>query len=127
MRTSRTARRPDWTLEDSIKKEIRLIDMACPYEFNKDGIREEKIRKYKQLCYKLRERRDGYKVKGNIPLVIGCFGGEMKQLKKDIRGMFDDEKDLHRICREMQKTVLRKSETIMRKIISGLLTEGVFC
>ena len=41
MRTSCTARRPDLTLEDSRKKEIMLIDMACPYESNKDGKREE--------------------------------------------------------------------------------------
>ena len=39
---------------------------------NKDGKREEKIRKYLQLCYEVRERRDGYKVKV-IPLVIGCL------------------------------------------------------
>ena len=37
MRTSCTARRPDLTLEDSGKKEILFIDMACPNEFNKDG------------------------------------------------------------------------------------------
>ena len=42
MRTSCTARRPDLTLEDSRKKEIMLIDMACPYESNKDGKREDK-------------------------------------------------------------------------------------
>ena len=79
MRTSCTARRPDLTLEDSRKKEIMLIDMECPYESNKYGKREEKIRKYQQLCYELRERRDGYKVKV-IPAVIGCIGGGMKRL-----------------------------------------------
>jgi hypothetical protein len=121
MRTSCTARRPDLTLEDSRKKEIMLIDMACPYESNKDGKREEKIRKYQQLCYELRERRDGYKVKV-IPAVIGCLGGGMKRLKDDIRELFNNEKDLHWISREMQKTVLWESETIMRKILSGLLT-----
>ena len=57
MRTSCTARRPDLTLEDSEKKEITLIDMACPNEWNKNVKQEEKIRKYQQLCFELRERR----------------------------------------------------------------------
>jgi hypothetical protein len=57
-----------------------------------------------------------------IPAVIGCLGGGMKRLKDDIRELFNNEKDLHWISREMQKTVLWESETIMRKILSGLLT-----
>ena len=90
MRTSSTASRPDLTLEDSIDKEILLIDRACPKEFNKDRKREENIRKYEQLCYDLRERRDRYKDEG-LPVVIGCLGGGMKRLKEDIRESFDDE------------------------------------
>ena len=53
------------------QREIILIDMACPNESNKDGKREENIRKYQQLCFEMQEMRDGYKVKV-IPLVIGC-------------------------------------------------------
>jgi hypothetical protein len=93
--------------------------MACPYESNKDGKREDK--KYQQPCYELRERRDGYKVKG-IPAVICCLGRGMRRLKDDIRELFNNEKDLHWISREMQKTVLWESKTIVRKILSGLLT-----
>ena len=119
MRTSCTARRPDLTLEDREKREIILLDMACPNESNKIVKRDEKIRKYQQLCFELRERRKGYRVKV-IPLVIGCLGGGMKKLKNDIRELFNNDKDLDRISREMQKTVLWESETIMRKILSGL-------
>jgi hypothetical protein len=54
--------------------------------------------------------------------VIGCLGGGMKILKNDIRESFNNEKDLNRTSGEMQKTVLWESETIMRKILSGLLT-----
>ena len=106
MRTSCTARRPDLTLENRIEK-------------NKERKREEKMRKYQQLCYEMRERRNGYKVK-IIPLVIGCLGGGMKRLKDDVKELFKNEKDLQRICREMQRTVLWESETIIRKILSGL-------
>ena len=87
------------TLEERRKKEILLIDMACLNEFIKDGRREEKIRKFQQLCYGLRERRDGYKVK-IIPVVIGYLGGGMKRLIDDIRELFNDEKDLHGIIKE---------------------------
>ena len=120
MRTTCTARRPDLTLEDRIEKKIMIIDMACPNESNKEKKREEKMRKYQQLCYEIRERRDGYKVK-IIPVVIGCLGGGMKKMKDDVKELFKHEKDLQWICREMQKTVLWESETIMRKILSGLL------
>ena len=41
MRTSCTARRPDLTLKDSEKREIILLDMACPNESNKIVKRDE--------------------------------------------------------------------------------------
>ena len=53
-----------------------IIVMACTNESNKEKKREEKVKKYQQLCYEIRERRDGYKVK-IIPVVIGCLGGGM--------------------------------------------------
>ena len=72
MRKSCMARRPDLTLEDRIEKKIMIIDMAWPNELNKEKKQEEKVKKYQQLCYEIRERRDGYKVK-IIPVVIGCL------------------------------------------------------
>ena len=54
--------------------------MACPNEGNKERKRDEKIRKYQQLCYELRERRDRYTVMV-IPTIIGCLGGRVKLLK----------------------------------------------
>ena len=119
MRTNCTARRPDLTLEDNAKKKIFIVDMACPYESNKDAKRIEKIQKYQQLCFELRERRVGYKVKV-LPAVIGCLGGGTKQLRGDVSELFD-KKILKRVTNEMQKTVLWESETIMRKILSGLV------
>ncbi|XP_068739641.1 uncharacterized protein [Montipora capricornis] len=63
MRTNCIARRPDLILEDNVKKTLLFIDMACPNESNKEAKREEKIRKYQQLRFELRERREGYIVK----------------------------------------------------------------
>ena len=108
------------TLEDSEKKEITIIDMSCPKESNKDDKRGEKIRKYKQLSFELRERREDFIVKV-VPSVIGCLGGGLKRLKEDIKELFTDDKELECTCREMQKSVVWESETIMRKILSGLI------
>ena len=82
------ARRPDLTLEDTSKKMVLLIDMACPNEYNKIAKRDEKIGKYNRLCFELRERREGYTVKV-IPTINGCLGGGMKELKENIRQIFE--------------------------------------
>ena len=49
MRMDCIARRPDLTLEDTSKKTVLLIDMACPNEYNKIAKRDEKIAKYNGL------------------------------------------------------------------------------
>ena len=125
MRTECIARRPDLTLENTAKKTILLNDIACPNGSNKGAKREEKMRKYQQLCFELRERRKGYTVIV-IPMIIGCLGGEIKELKANVKRIFDyhNDKELELIAREMQKTVLWESESLMRKILSRLLTRG---
>ena len=47
--------------------------MARPNEKNKDEKREEEMRKYQQLCFELRERRQGYTV-NFVPVIIWCLG-----------------------------------------------------
>ena len=101
---------------------ILLVDMACPNEKNKDEKREDKMRKYQQLCFELRERRQGYTVKF-VPVIIGCLGGGIKQLENDVRRIFGYEKQITLTVREMQKIVLWESESIIRKVLSGLLND----
>ena len=63
-----------------------------------------------------------------IPKVIGRFGGEMKELKENIRQIFeydDNDKNLEWIAREMQKTVPLGNKSLIRKVLSGLLKQGV--
>ena len=122
MRINCIASRPDVTLDNKDKKIILFIDMACPSEANKEGKRDEKIRKYQQLCFESQERR-GYMVKV-IPLVIGCLGGGMSELKMSMKRIFDSiaDNELNNVTREMQNTVLLESESIIRQTLSGLLT-----
>ena len=60
-----------------------------------------------------------------VPTIIGCFGGGMKELKESIRQIFkyeNNDKELIWIFQEMQKTVLWESKSLIRKVLSGLLT-----
>ena len=128
MRTNCTERRPELTLEDSANKTIVLVDMACPMESNRMKKRDDKVMKYQQLCFEVRERREGYTVEV-IPTIIGCLGGGMKELRTNIKRIlknYCDDNELHIIANEMQKTVLWESESIIRKTLSGLLTWSVF-
>ena len=52
--------------------------------------------------------------------MIWCLGGGIKQLTKDIKVLFKQE-DVNNILSKMQKVVLLESETILRKITSGLI------
>ena len=119
MRTTSTARRPELTLEDESKKMIYIADMACPYESNIHEKRIEKLQKYQQLAFEMRERREQYRVTV-VPLVIGWLGGGTKQLTKDIKVLFKPE-DVNSILSEMHKVVLWESDTILRKVTSGLI------
>ena len=55
MRTHCKARRPDLTLQDERRKEINIMDMACPTEGNKIVKRNTKKipKKCQQLCLEL--------------------------------------------------------------------------
>ena len=86
---------------------------------NNNNNRIEKLRKYQQLAFKFRERREQYRVTV-VPLVIGCLGGGIKQQTKGIKVLFKPE-DVNSILSEMQKVVLWESETILRKVTPGLM------
>ena len=108
---------PDLTLEDTSNKLILLIDMASPNVNNKIAKRDGKIGKYHWLCIKLPEGLNDYTVKV-IPAITGCLWGGIKKLKESIRQMFqcdNDDKELESISREMQKTVLWESESLVKK------------
>lgn len=62
-----------------------------------------------------------------IPIITGCIGGAIKELKESIRQIFvyfHNDKGLESISRQMKKTVLRESKALIRKMLSGLLGRG---
>ena len=56
-----------------------------------------------------------------MPLVLGCLGGGIGKLWKNVQKLIEAEIETKRIVKEMQKTVLMDSESIMRKVLSGVV------
>ena len=55
-----------------------------------------------------------------MPLVLRVIGGGLKEMLKELENMFEKDDLCERIGAEMQKTILMDSETIIRKVLSGL-------
>ena len=87
--------------------------MACPREQNKQSKKNEKIKKYQQLCFKPRERQQEFKVKVlTVTVVVGrCDCGMKRAIRK-----LSDEKMVDKLANEMRKSVLRESETALKKL-----------
>ena len=82
--------------------------------------RNEKQTKYRQLAFELRERRVGYNIVVG-PLVIGALGGGVKETIQQIERIFGKGDWGKRIVGEMQKTVFMDSESIIHKVLLGLI------
>ena len=57
--------------------------MACPQQANIAAKRNEKMTKYQQLAFELRERRPGHNIT-IVPIVIGALGGGIKEVLHDV-------------------------------------------
>ena len=90
LRKTTTSRRPDLILETKEDRKILICDMACPQQQNIDTKRMEKLTKYRQLAFEMRERRPGYVIKV-VPVIIGALGGGMKKLKTELKTVFNDQ------------------------------------
>ena len=97
--------------------------MACPQEHNISDKHREKLNKYQQLTFTTREKRPGYDVK-ILPMIIGCLGGGMQRLAEQVAMIIKDKNDVEGVCQNMQKIVLVESETIMNKVISGIIQQS---
>ena len=120
MRKESTARRPDVTIEHKDRRLIQLIDMACPSEKNIKEKMNEKRHKYQQLAFEVRERRPGYRVEV-IPVVIGCMGGGAGMMRSQVGKILMTGGDVDRVCREMLRMTVMETESILRKVISGIV------
>ena len=76
------------------------------------------MQKYQQLAFEIRELRVGFLVE-IVPLVIGCLGGRMETLEEQMKKLIKRKSRQQWVEREMQKTILMESETILKKIMPG--------
>ena len=120
LRKTTTARRPDLILELKIDKRIWICDMACPQQENIGAKGAEKTTKYRQIAFETRERRPGYEVYV-VPVVVGALGDGIKALRFDLKKRFENNELLDEIIAMMQRTVLMDSESIIRRVIYGLI------
>ena len=93
--------------------------MVCPQQNNIRAKRTEKLTKYRQLAFETRERRLGYEIYV-VPVVVGALGGGIKELKVYLK-IFDNKELLDVVVAMMQKTVLMDSESIVRRVMFGLI------
>ena len=76
-------------IENNEQKKLWIMDMACPNEKNIGEKHREKLTKYQQLAFEMREKRPGYRVE-TVPIVIGCLGGSGE---KDHKGRIRNKMD----------------------------------
>ena len=58
-----------------------------------------------------------------VPLIIDALGGGMRQIPKDLGMIFENNDIKQKTICEMQKTTLMDSETMVRKVLSGLIQD----
>ena len=73
-----------------------------------------------QLACELRERRPGYKITV-IPLIIGVSGGGVKSAMVEVSNVLNKNELAKEVAGEMQKTILKDSESTIRKVLPGLI------
>ena len=57
-----------------------------------------------------------------ISVVIGCMGGGVKVMREQVRKILINS-DTDKVCREMLKTAVMESESILKKLITNIVTE----
>ena len=91
-----------------------------PQEHNINIKTNDKQTKYQQLAFEMRERRIGYKVIV-VPIIIGCLGGGIALTLKEVKRLFNSDQLTRKVVGTMEKTILMDSETLMTKILWGLI------
>ena len=87
---------------------------------NVDTKRRDKFSQYWQLAFEARERRLGYTVT-IAHVIIGTLGSDMKKTLNELMKLLTKQELVVKTAAEMYKTILMESETLLRKVLSGLV------
>ena len=69
---------------DKERKEVKLLEMSCPWVENREEKAMEKTSKYRPLPWELQQRYLDYKVTQHN-LIIGVLGGYSQDLTKTLK------------------------------------------
>ena len=100
------ANRIDATVIDKTSKQVRVIEMSCPWLENRESKVFEKTTKYSQLRLELTNRYPEYKV-NQYNIIMDVLGGCSKEAEQNIKELVGDK--CESIMRQMQKTTLSSS------------------
>ena len=56
-----------------------------------------------------------------IPKVLDCMGGEVGVTREQVRKILINS-DTEKVCREILRTAVMESESILRKVIANIVT-----
>ena len=116
MRKRTSARRPNVMIENDQEKKLWIVDMACPNEKNICDKHREKLTKYQQLAFEMREKRPE-----NSTHCDWLFGRRNETSGMSGEKIIKDEGGARWTCNEMSKAVLFESESMLRKTLTGII------
>ena len=105
------ANRIDATVIDKTSKQVRVIEMSCPWLENRESKDFEKTTKYSQLRLELTNRYPEYKV-NQYNIIMDVLGGCSKEVEQNIKELVGDK--CESIMRQMQKAILSSSSHTAR-------------
>lgn len=116
VQTDRTVahNKPDILLFQKTKKKVFLIDIAVPNDENIGRKRNEKIEKYNDLCYEIKELWNVNEVK-TVPIIVGATGIIHQKFDKSIYETIGIIVN----TREIQKIILLGTANITRYFLSS--------
>ena len=101
----------DATVIDKTSKQVRVIEMSCPWLENRESKDFEKTTRYSQLRLELTNRYPEYNV-NQYNIIMDVLGGCSKEVEQNIEELVGDK--CESIIRQMQKVTLRSSLHIAR-------------
>ena len=101
----------DATVIDKTSKQVRVIEMSCPWLEIRESKDFEKTTRYSQLRLELTNRYPEYNV-NQYNIIMDVLGGCSKEVEQNVEELVGDK--CESIIRQMQKVTLRSSLHIAR-------------
>ena len=105
------ANRCDARINDKERKEVKLIELSCPWVENREEKAMEKTSKYGPLRSELQQRHPDYKVTQHN-IIIDVLGGYFQDPTKTLKQLVGNRYRL--VAAQMQKSVVTSSLHIAR-------------